>query len=48
MSIKFAADYFVRQIEAEMVELEIRKRETSQIDVVSLMDFQEKFSNFNE
>ncbi len=46
--IKFSADLFVRQIEAEMMEFEIRNRESDKIDVVSLMDFQEKFANFNE
>ena len=39
MMVRFTADVFVRQIQAEIAEIDIRKRETSQIDVVSLIDF---------
>ena len=47
MMVRFTADVFVRQIQTEIVELDIRKRVTSSIDVVSLINFQELFSDFN-
>jgi hypothetical protein len=43
-----AGTVFVNTIEDEMVETEIRKKEASGLDVISLMQFQKYFADFNE
>jgi len=44
----YGADLFIREIEHSMAEYEIRRKETAQVDVVALIDFQKKSADFNE
>lgn len=46
--VLMASTVFVNTIEHEMIETEIRKKEASGLDVMSLMHFQKYFAEFNE
>jgi hypothetical protein len=46
--VLMAGTVFVNTIEHEMIETEIRKKEASGLDVMSLMHFQRYFAEFNE
>lgn len=46
--VRYSSDVFIRQVEHEMIEAELRKREISHIDVVGLIEYQKRFAEFNQ